>query len=406
MWQIVPVCSLFSSNSSLLCTKCITLSLPCYRDRLAWKGSRSLKFRGRWGFLAALRPLCFPTHNQYETGSEVPRVPRLLNLKSQTNPRVLYFYFVTGALVQFLEWTLCCWHEILHCKAKLALTSCRSPRVYMCALVRVCVWVCVSLPSCDCSHEYGGAPGFVQSLTRSIKPQMRASEWQRRRCRDRLDSNPEPALYLLRPRRLQVDVKWCSPGGGRSNWGVWAPIIWITPQRKPTENCEFHWIHFTVQIQFTIICLQCFCGKYKKCNTSQIFPEGQPSDVFFWRRSAWLFNVGCYYSAHYFPLPFLDRCSAFPQPNVNWLAGSLLAERSPPSVCVEPVTARMPRSGFRLRTCAVLLPATLHCLWDCGSHRFLGWFSQLSLVVRFLFFFLPEVTSESIVFMSLWYTRL
>lgn len=202
----------------------MSLSLPCYRGRLAWKSSRSLKFRRGWGFGFALLPFYFPTHNQYKTGSEVPRVVFLLNFNSQTNLPVFYFYLVTRALVQFLELTLCCWHEILHCKAKLALTSCRSPRVYMCALVRVCV--CLPPLDCDWSHEYGGAPGFVQSLTRSIKPEMRASlEWERRRCRrhDGLDSNPEPALYLLRPMWLQVEVKRCWSWGGRSDRGVQTP---------------------------------------------------------------------------------------------------------------------------------------------------------------------------------------
>lgn len=157
-----------------------------------------------------------------------------------------------------------------------------------------------------------------------------------------------------------------------------------------------------------------FCRQYKKRNISRIILEGQLSKTFSCCREGWLFNGGYYYSAHYFfPPPFLDRCSAFPQPNVNSLSASLLvlAERPPPSVCFRQESAwnqwqpEMPRSGFRLRMCAVLLPATLDCLWDCGAHRFLGVVFAGS-VVHFILFLLLVVTWESIVFMSLWYTRL
>lgn len=267
--------------------------------------------------------------------------------------------------------------------------------------VCVCVWVCVSPVSCDWSHEYGGAPGFVQSLTRSIKPQMRASEWERRRCRchGRLDSNPEPALDLLWPRPVQVDFKLMLAWGRKVWLGCANPKKLDYTSKQTAENHTFQWIHFTVPIKVQLF----VCWKY---NISQIIPEGQLSKTFSCSWAGWLFNVGCYYSAHYFLPPFLDRCSAFPPPNVNSLAGSLLAERPPPSVCAEPVTAWMPRSGFRLRTCAVPLPATLHCLWDGGSHWFLGWFFAASMVVPFIFSSLLEVTSESIVFMSLWYTGL
>lgn len=233
MCQIVPVCSLFSSNSSQLCSKCITLSLPCCRSRLACKSSRSLKFRRGWVF-GCFASVLFPNTQSIRDRKRSPSCRSLVEFKQpqQPPPSFIFFYFVTWVLVQFLELTLRCWHEILHCKAKAALTSCRGPRVYMRVRVSVCECVSPSSPATGVMNMEELLALFSHSHAASNQ------RWERRSgsgaaAPARLDSNPEPALYLLRPRPAQVEVKWCWLGGGVALTGVGRPQtdsykIWIT----------------------------------------------------------------------------------------------------------------------------------------------------------------------------------
>lgn len=204
--QIVPVCSLFSSNSSQLCSKCITLSLPCCRSRLACKSSRSLKFRRGWVF-GCFASVLFPNTQSIRDRKRSPSCRSLVEFKQpQQSPPLFYFFLFcdlsTGPVLG-VNIALLAWNPPLQGQSSINKLS--GPEgVHACACV--CVWVCVSLLSCDWSHEYGGAPGFVQSLTRSIKPEMRAAEWERRR-------GPGPARFQPWTSTLSAEAK-TSAGGG------------------------------------------------------------------------------------------------------------------------------------------------------------------------------------------------
>lgn len=220
--QIVPVCSLFSSNSSQLCSKCITLLLPCCRSRLACKSSRSLKFRRGWVF-GCFASVLFSNTQSIRDRKRSPSRRSLVQFKQPQQSPLFFFYFVTWVLVHFLELTLRCWHEILHCKAKAALTSCRGPRVYMRVRVSVCECVSPSSPATGVMNMEELLALFSHSHAASNQ------RWERRSGSGAAaPAGSIPTLNqhfcLLRPRPAQVEVKWCWPvGRGGSDRGVQTP---------------------------------------------------------------------------------------------------------------------------------------------------------------------------------------
>lgn len=93
--------------------------------------------------MAALLPFCFPTHNQYETGSEAPRVALLLNLNSHNNPPSFFLFcdLSTGPLLG-VNIALLARNPPLQGQSSINKLS--GPEgVHACACVCLCVSVCL-----------------------------------------------------------------------------------------------------------------------------------------------------------------------------------------------------------------------------------------------------------------------
>lgn len=125
---------------------------------------------------------------------------------TQSNPP-LFCDLSTGPVLG-VSIVLLAWNPPL--LGQVALTSCQGPRVCVCACVRECVSALLWLESWIWRRFWLCSVTHLQHQTRDETVRVRA----RLQCwSDRLNYNPEPALYLLRRRQAQVEVHWCWPGG-------------------------------------------------------------------------------------------------------------------------------------------------------------------------------------------------
>lgn len=166
---------------------------------------------------------------------------------------------MTWVLVQFLELTLRCWHEILHCKAKAALTSCRGPRVYMRVRVSVCECASVRLPPLLRLESWIWRSSWLCSVTHTQHQTRDESGGVGAAPRPRPGSIPTLNQHLICWGQDQRRWRWSDAGRGEGwLWQGWADprlILIKSGSHIPTENHKFQWIQFALQHDFAVICI-------------------------------------------------------------------------------------------------------------------------------------------------------